>query len=138
MRSIRTQSSFRRGGPEGSSARRKAGHRRAFLATCTALFALLAWESAPAQPTQAPGPTRGNASIGEALAKRWCNECHLVGASGKGTDAAPTFASIARDPAKGPEHLRAFLSKPHAPMPPIPLSGTEVEDLIAYIGTTAH
>jgi mono/diheme cytochrome c family protein len=90
-------------------------------------------DAPPAQPAREPLPVRGDARIGEALAKRWCNECHLLGGAKTATDAAPTFVSIGRDPSKGPNRLRAFLSKPHAPMPPIPLSGTEVEDLIAYI-----
>ena len=88
---------------------------------------------APASEPARGAPSRGDPRIGEALAKRWCNECHLVGGAGRATDAAPAFESIARDPAKSTDHLRAFLAKPHAPMPPIPLSGTEVEDLIAYI-----
>jgi mono/diheme cytochrome c family protein len=80
------------------------------------------------------GPAmRGDARVGEALAGRWCNDCHLVGGAKRATDTAPPFAAIAKDPAKTVDHLRAFMSKPHAPMPPIPLSGTEVEDLIAYI-----
>ena len=88
---------------------------------------------APAGQPAGGAPSRGDRRIGEALAKRWCNECHLVGGARKATDAAPAFESIARDPANSTDHLRAFLSRPHAPMPPIPLSGTEVEDLIAYI-----
>ena len=76
---------------------------------------------------------RGDPTVGEALAKRWCSQCHLIGDAAKGTDAAPTFVSIARNPAMTPDHLRAFLGKPHQAMPPIPLSGTEADDLIAYI-----
>jgi mono/diheme cytochrome c family protein len=90
-------------------------------------------QSPVAEPSRPSAPVRGDARVGEALATRWCNECHLVGGARTATDAAPTFQSIARDPAKNADHLRAFLSRPHAPMPPIPLSGTEVEDLIAYI-----
>jgi len=93
---------------------------------------------APAAPARAAERDRGDASIGEALARRWCNECHLVAGARTATDAAPTFRSIAQDPSKDTAHLRAFLAKPHAPMPPIPLSGTEVEDLIAYIRSTGR
>jgi mono/diheme cytochrome c family protein len=88
--------------------------------------------TALAQPSD--DPARGSPSLGEAMAQRWCNQCHAVGRTGTGTDAAPPFAAIARDPARGTtRHLRAFLAQPHPPMPPIPLSGSEVEDLIAYI-----
>jgi len=95
-------------------------------------------ETPDSQPAREAGASRGNASIGEALAKRWCNECHLVRGANSATDAAPTFQSIAGDPQKSTDHLRAFLSKPHPPMPPIPLSGAEVEDLIAYIRSGAR
>jgi mono/diheme cytochrome c family protein len=90
-------------------------------------------EGPAAAPAREAVRDRGDARIGEALARRWCNECHLVAGARTATDAAPTFLSIAGDPSKNSAHLRAFLAKPHPPMPPIPLSGTEVEDLIAYI-----
>lgn len=95
-------------------------------------------ETPPTPPAREAAAGRGDPRIGEALARRWCNECHLVGGARTATDAAPTFQSLASDPSKTPARLRAFLAKPHAPMPPIPLSGTEVEDLIAYIRTTEH
>jgi mono/diheme cytochrome c family protein len=95
-------------------------------------------EAPAAPPAREEAPNRGDARIGEALARRWCNECHLLGGAHAATDAAPTFQSLGRDPSKSTAHLRAFLAKPHAPMPPIPLSGTEVEDLIAYIRSTAR
>jgi len=103
------------------------------LALAAVAIAEAVGEAPAAAPAREAAPVRGDAHIGEALAKRWCNECHLVGGATRATDAAPTFQSIARDPAKDPDRLRAFMAKPHAPMPPIPLSGTEVEDLIAYI-----
>lgn len=95
-------------------------------------------ETPVSQPAPVAGASRGNASIGEALAKHWCSGCHLVRGAKSATDAAPTFQSIARDPQESADHLRAFLSKPHPPMPPIPLSGAEVEDLIAYIRSGAR
>jgi cytochrome c len=95
-------------------------------------------ETPAAPPAREAAPGRADPRIGEALARRWCSECHLVAGARTATDAAPTFQSLASDPTKTPAHLRAFLAKPHAPMPPIPLSGTEVEDLIAYIRATPH
>lgn len=85
-----------------------------------------------------PGHRHGDALNGQALAQRWCRQCHLLPGEHAATDAAPTFESIARDPSKTAAHLRGFLAKPHAPMPQIPLGGDEVEDLIAYIRSAAR
>ncbi|HLY56481.1 MAG TPA: hypothetical protein VKS60_13045 [Stellaceae bacterium] len=75
-----------------------------------------------------PDPVRG-----EDLARRWCAGCHVIDGARGGTDAAPTFRSIARDPRKDPDYLRGFLANPHPPMAPVPLAGREIEDLIAYL-----
>ena len=47
----------------------------------------------------------------------------------------PTFAAIAKDPAKTPEYLRNFFASPHKDMPPIQLTPLHIEDIIAYLGT---
>jgi len=106
------------------------------LAMAASGVALNAVGQEPARPPGDQQP-RGDARIGEALAQRWCSGCHLVAGARAATDAAPPFQSIASDPLKTTAHLRGFLARPHAPMPTIPLSGTEVEDLIAYIRSTA-
>lgn len=101
-------------------------HRRA--AAGAALLSLAGVPVLAEQP-----PARGDPTVGAALAKNWCGQCHLIGGAGTATDAAPTFVSIARDPSSTPERLRSFLAKPHRAMPALPVSGTEADDLIAYI-----
>jgi mono/diheme cytochrome c family protein len=91
----------------------------------------------PAQPN-APGKVRGNPMRGEALARLWCTGCHAVEAAPVAGDLGPTFGSIAHDPSKGPDYLRGFLARPHAPMPPIQFSGDEIEDLVAYFHQLAR
>ena len=81
--------------------------------------------------TKNPAPT-GDALRGEAMAKHWCGSCHVVGGAGTGSDAAPTFATVAHDPARGPDYIRAFLTRPHKPMPPFSFSRQEIEDFVAY------
>jgi len=105
------------------------------IAATALLAAALAGGTASAdEPAHRPDQTaRGDAAVGEALAKRWCSQCHLIGGASKATDAAPPFAVLARNAANTPEHLRTLLGKQHAAMPQIPLSGTEADDLIAYI-----
>jgi len=79
----------------------------------------------------------GDAQQGAGLARDWCSSCHVVGteAGAHGTDAVPSFVSVARDPAKGPEYVRRVLANPHPPMPAMPLARRSVDDLVAYFRT---
>ncbi len=69
---------------------------------------------------------------GRQLAERWCSACHTV-APASGVDQAPTFESIARDPAKSPDWIRAWLMTPHPTMPDMSLSRTEIEAIVSYL-----
>ncbi len=76
---------------------------------------------------------------GERLAKRWCAACHIVSADQKrGSDTAPSFASIAKRPSFSPQKLAQFLMNPHPKMPDMQLTRDETRDLGAYIATLAH
>jgi len=85
-------------------------------------------------PPQAQAQQAGDAKQGAGLARDWCASCHVVGteAGGRGTDSAPSFPRIARDPAKGPDYVRGVLNGPHPPMPFMPLSQAAMNDLVAY------
>ncbi len=74
----------------------------------------------------------GDAARGEALARRWCGGCHLQAGQNSTTDAAPSFSWVAGQARSDPGFIRAFLNKPHAPMPPINLDQAEIADLAAY------
>lgn len=105
----------------------------------TLACAVIAVAGVPPASAETPSsPHAGDPRYGEALARRWCSQCHLLPGEHKATDAAPPFEAIARDPSKTTAHLRGFLAKPHAPMPQIPLGRAEVEDLIAYLRTLAR
>jgi cytochrome c len=58
-------------------------------------------------------------------------------AGARGTDAVPSFASVARNPDKGPDYVRRVLANPHPSMPRMPLSRQAVEDIVAYFRTLA-
>ena len=76
----------------------------------------------------------GDPEKGRALAERWCSSCHVVAPDqASATTEAPPFETIATRPVHDLEKLRAFLAAPHAPMPPLDLSRTEIGDLYAYI-----
>jgi mono/diheme cytochrome c family protein len=76
-----------------------------------------------------------SAENGARLAERWCSSCHVVGADAKaGTSSdAPPFPQLAADGGWSADQLRTFLTKPHAPMPPLELSRPDIEDLVSYI-----
>lgn len=69
---------------------------------------------------------------GEQIAQRWCNTCHTIGPAGGGTDAAPSFATIASQ--RSAPYLKGFLANPHVPeMQAFSLSAQEIEHLVSYI-----
>jgi len=84
-----------------------------------------------------PAHAEGDARQGAGFAQDWCASCHVVGkeAATHGTDAVPSFASVARNPAKGPDYVRRVLANPHPSMPRMPLSQRAVEDIVAYFRT---
>ena len=76
-----------------------------------------------------------NPDKGSTLAQRWCTGCHVVsGDQIKGTDLAPSFASIAERPDYNVERLATFLLEPHPKMPNMALSPEEAKDIGAFIG----
>ena len=75
----------------------------------------------------------GDEDRGRALARAWCQGCHV--AEGRGTDAAPALASIAGRLGDDAAWLFAWLSDPHPVMPQLSLSRQEIADLIAYLQT---
>ncbi|MBM3549465.1 MAG: cytochrome c [Alphaproteobacteria bacterium] len=77
----------------------------------------------------------GSVVDGRELALRICSDCHVVSPrqTRSPTDAAPPFSERARDPAITPLSLRVFLQTPHARMPDLSLTRSEIDDLIAYI-----
>jgi mono/diheme cytochrome c family protein len=73
---------------------------------------------------------------GQTLVERWCSSCHVVsGSQNKGTDLAPSFASIAARPEFNEEKLAFFLLDPHPKMPNMSLSRAEAANISAYIAT---
>jgi mono/diheme cytochrome c family protein len=74
-------------------------------------------------------------AAGRRIAEVSCSNCHLVNSSEQkaGSDAVPTFSSIARMKSTTEMSLAAFLSTPHGRMPDLVLSRTEIQNISAYI-----
>jgi len=95
------------------------------------LLAILLLASAPAA-AQTRAEQREN---GQALAERWCSNCHLVSAAGPGraSDAVPSFAAIAARPGITAEGVATFLRVPHATMPDHGLTQRQAQDLAVFL-----
>lgn len=103
--------------------------------SCRRPIATLAGFATAAMLLTTPADAAGDADAGADVALRWCTACHLIRplASGPVLQGPPTFQTMARE--RSPAMLRTFLASPHAPMPPIELSRTDIENLLAYIET---
>lgn len=80
----------------------------------------------------------GNAANGEALARVWCANCHVVDDSKSGRDTAPSLSEVAQRGAPDQLQARAFLSSPHPPMPNFNLARQQIDDIVAYLRTLAR
>ena len=80
----------------------------------------------------------GNPEQGHRLAKLWCSSCHQIDLQEHGTDAAPSFQSIAERRHDNQAWLRAWLISPHSPMPNLSLSRSEIDNVIAYLSSLTH
>jgi len=72
---------------------------------------------------------------GQRIAGAWCSGCHQVDEQkqNKGSDAVPSFPSIAQMNSTTQMSLIVFLSNSHNRMPDYSLSRTEVQNVSAYI-----
>jgi len=76
-----------------------------------------------------------DAARGKAIALRLCVNCHVISKESTASvpDGVPSFLSIANRPHQTAQHIRGVLIEPHAPMPNMHLSRSEIEDIIAYL-----
>ena len=77
----------------------------------------------------------GDIARGQVLSEAWCSSCHLVSAADRtrASDGPPSFEAIARQPSTTSTGLRVYLQTPHPRMPNDVLSGTQTDDIVAYI-----
>jgi len=84
----------------------------------------------------AHGQTSSAIVRGQDIAERACAGCHAIngrqGSTILGTD-VPSFRAIAARPNQTPQRLQGFIMTPHRPMPGIPLTLAEINDVAAYI-----
>ena len=76
---------------------------------------------------------------GAAVAQKLCSGCHIVaeGQRGPVADGVPPFSVIADRPGRTIGYLQGYLADPTPPMPHVPLSKREIDNVIAYIRSFA-
>lgn len=77
----------------------------------------------------------GDVETGEALATRWCSNCHQVGSRMPAQDAVPPLREVASRSYATEKWLTGWLTDPHPPMPKLDLTRREIDDLVSYLIT---
>jgi mono/diheme cytochrome c family protein len=72
---------------------------------------------------------------GQALAERWCANCHVVNraATTGRSDGLPTFPALANRKETTAAMLRGAMTATHSRMPDFQLGARDQDDLVAYI-----
>ena len=76
-----------------------------------------------------------DAMRGQALAERWCANCHVVNqaATTGRADGLPTFPALAARKDVTAATLKGAMTATHSRMPDLQLGARDQEDLVAYI-----
>ena len=94
------------------------------------ILALVAW-TLPAAAQQ----EEGHPAAGQELASQQCTACHIVGTEQVGSDAAPPFPVIAKDPDMTLTELHAWIGPAHPMLPNLALTPQQIADINAYLDT---
>ena len=77
----------------------------------------------------------GDPAAGRELASQLCTGCHIVGTEQVGSDVAPPFLVIARDPDMTLTELHAWIGPAHPMLPNLALTPQQIADINAYLDT---
>jgi mono/diheme cytochrome c family protein len=77
----------------------------------------------------------GDQAAGRELASQLCAACHIVGSERVGSDVAPPFAAIAKDPDVTLTELHAWIGPAHPMLPDLALTPEQIADINAYLDT---
>jgi mono/diheme cytochrome c family protein len=93
---------------------------------CGALAGMVFGAAAPAQEP-------GNPAAGSVLARQLCTACHIVGAERAGSDAAPPFPALAKDPDTTLTELHGWSGPMHPVLSNLALTPRQIADINAYL-----
>ena len=91
-----------------------------------ALGALLVALPALAQQT-------GSAAAGKELSSKLCSNCHIVGSERAGSDVAPPFPILAKDPDMTLTELHGWSGPMHPVLSNLALTAKQIADVNAYL-----
>ena len=74
-------------------------------------------------------------AAGLELASQLCTGCHIVGTERVGSDVAPPFLAIARNPEITVTELHGWIGPRHPKLPNLALSSRQAADINAYLDT---
>jgi mono/diheme cytochrome c family protein len=77
----------------------------------------------------------GDAAAGRELSSQLCTACHIVGTERAGSDIAPPFTAIAKDPEVTLSELHGWGGTGHPMLPNLVLTPKQVADINAYLDT---
>ena len=83
-------------------------------------------------PAAAQEPV-GDPAAGQKLASQLCTACHIVGTERGGSDVAPPFPVIAKEPDMTLTELHAWIGPAHPMLPNLALTPKQVADINAYL-----
>jgi mono/diheme cytochrome c family protein len=83
--------------------------------------------------TPAVAQQEGDAVAGRELASQLCVGCHIVGTERVGSDAAPPFPAIAKDPEITLTELHGWIGPAHPMLPNLALTPDQTADINAYL-----
>ena len=75
----------------------------------------------------------GDPDVGHELASKLCTACHIVGTERGGSDVAPPFLVIARDPQVTLTALHGWGGPTHPMLPNLALTAQQTADINAYL-----
>jgi mono/diheme cytochrome c family protein len=99
---------------------------RRYVGSTLCLTAALAVAPAAAQE-------EGSAEEGHELASQLCTTCHIVGNERSGSDLAPPFPVIAKNPRLSMEELHGWGGGRHPMLPDLALTPDQIADINAYL-----
>jgi cytochrome c len=85
-----------------------------------------------------PAVAAVDAEAGKGIVESQCRSCHFSDVVPPADGVPPGFRDIIQQRKLTRNAFRHFVTEPHYPMPPKPLSLSQIEDLVAYFDSAGY